>query len=183
MTKFKITETGIGDLLIIEPSVFGDSRGFFMETYNEREFIDLGIQTKFVQDNQSRSCQGVLRGLHFQKNFPQAKLVRVIHGEVYDVAIDLRKNSETYGEWRGVHLSAANKKIFFIPKNFAHGFLVLSDSAEFVYKCDEFYHPEDESGIIWSDSDLNIQWPKINGAEYIISDKDKSLKCFKQILL
>ena len=181
MAKFKFTDTGIKGLVVIEPTVFGDSRGFFMETYNEREFLEAGLPVKYVQDNQSRSIRGVLRGLHFQVNYPQAKIVRVISGEVYDVAVDLRENSETRGNWRGMYLSADNKKMLFVPRGFAHGFLVISETAEFIYKCDEFYHPEDESGILWNDPDLNISWPKLDGARYIVSDKDKALKNFRQI--
>ena len=183
MTKLKFTETGIKDLLLVEPLVFMDSRGFFMETYNEQEFLEAGISTKFVQDNHSCSCRGVLRGLHLQVKFPQAKLVRVIRGEVFDVAVDLRKRSATRGKWRCFDLSAENKNMLYVPEGFAHGFLVISNTAEFVYKCSEFYHPDDESGIIWNDPDLNISWPDLNGMEYIVSDKDKSLKSFKQILI
>ena len=163
---------GIEGLCVIEPAVHGDSRGYFMETYNERDMKEAGIDVKFVQDNQSMSTKGVLRGLHFQKNFPQCKLVRAVRGEVFDVAVDLRSNSETYGKWYGVRLSAENKKQFFIPKNFAHGFLVLSDYAEFAYKCTDFYHPNDEGGIIWDDKDIGIEWPVPEGMELIFSEKD-----------
>ena len=140
---FIFNKTEIEGVYVIEPKVFGDERGFFMETYKQSDFEQAGLKYNFIQDNQSRSHKGVLRGLHYQKNFPQAKLVRVIQGEVFDVAVDLRKNSPTYGKWVGVILSAENKKMFMIPRGFAHGFLVLSDTAEFVYKCDELYHPED----------------------------------------
>ena len=143
----KLIETGIKDLYIIEPEVFGDNRGYFMESYNKNTFLKLGLDYDFVQDNQSKSKKGVLRGLHFQKKYPQAKLVRVIEGEVFDVAVDLRKNSPTFGKWFGVLLSDENKRMFMIPRGFAHGFVVLSESATFTYKCDEFYHPEDEGGI------------------------------------
>ena len=146
-------------LKVITPTVFGDERGYFMETYNYNDYKEAGIDMEFVQDNQSASKKGVLHGLHFQINYPQDKLVRVVAGEVYDVAVDLRKGSKTYGKWFGVLLSAENKKQFFILKNFAHGFLVLSDHAEFAYKCTDFYHPNDEGGLSWRDPDINVQWP------------------------
>lgn len=170
MGIFKFTETAIKDLYIIEPKAFGDKRGYFMETYNENDFVAAGLNYKFVQDNQSSSTKGVLRGLHFQKKHPQAKLVRVISGEVFDVAVDLRKGSSTYGQWVGVVLSAENKKQLLIPRGFAHGFLVLSDHAEFVYKCDDFYHPEDEGGIMYNDADVGIEWPL--AGEFVLSPKD-----------
>lgn len=176
MGKFKKKETGIEGLYVIEPTVFEDNRGFFMETYNKEDFEEIGINTEFVQDNQSKSIKGVLRGLHFQKEYPQAKLVRVIKGEVYDVAVDLRKDSKTYGKYYGVTLTEKNKLQFFIPRGFAHGFLVLSEEAEFTYKCDDLYHPNDEGGIIWNDKKINIEWPleKIGGISNIIqSEKDK----------
>lgn len=173
-------ETDIKGVFIIEPAVFGDERGYFMETYNERDFFEAGITCKFVQDNQSMSKKGVLRGLHFQKKFPQAKLVRVISGVVFDVAVDLRSDSITYGKWVGVMLSAENKKQFFIPKGFAHGFLVISDTAEFTYKCDEFYHPEDEDGIIWNDPDLEIQWPISKDLHLMFSKRDKNCRRLNQ---
>ncbi|HBM81375.1 MAG TPA: dTDP-4-dehydrorhamnose 3,5-epimerase, partial [Clostridiaceae bacterium] len=147
MGKFEFTKLDIDGLYVIQPRVFGDSRGYFMETYNYNEFKNAGLGMVFVQDNQSKSRKGVLRGLHFQKQHPQGKLVRVISGEVFDVAVDIRKGSRTFGKWQGVILSAENKKQFYIPEGFAHGFLVLSDEAEFVYKCTDFYHPEDEGGI------------------------------------
>lgn len=171
MGNFKFTETKIKDVFIIEPKVFGDHRGYFMETYKEQDFVEAGLAYKFVQDNQSSSRKGVLRGLHFQKTHPQAKLVRVLIGEVFDVAVDLRKGSETYAQWVGVLLSSENKKQFMIPRGFAHGFVVVSDYAEFAYKCDEVYHPEDESGLLWDDPDIAIEWPKVG--EVILSDKDK----------
>lgn len=149
---------GIEGLCVITPAVYGDSRGYFMETYNQHDIENAGINITFVQDNQSCSTKGVLRGLHFQKQFPQTKLVRVIKGSVFDVAVDLRKESKTYGKWHGVELTEENKKQFFIPKGFAHGFLVLSDVAEFCYKCDDFYHPNDEGGIAWNDSAIGIDW-------------------------
>ncbi|MGN0807265.1 MAG: dTDP-4-dehydrorhamnose 3,5-epimerase [Candidatus Coproplasma sp.] len=172
-------KTEIDGVYIIEPKVFGDNRGYFMETYNEREFEENGLNYDFVQDNQSKSKRGVLRGLHFQKTFPQAKLVRVIEGEVFDVAVDLRANSPTYGKYVGVILSGDNKKMFMIPRGFAHGFVVLSESATFTYKCDEFYHPEDEGGIMWNDPDVNIEWPQIEG-EILLSEKDKKHPLLKE---
>lgn len=167
----KITKTDIEGVLIIEPTVFGDSRGYFMETYSKKDFLNAGLDFDFVQDNQSKSTKGVLRGLHLQKSHPQTKLVRVIEGEVFDVAVDLRKGSPTYGKYVSVILSGDNKKMFLIPRGFAHGFLVLSDSATFTYKCDDFYHPEDEEGIIYNDPDININWPFMD--DIILSEKDK----------
>ena len=167
---------GIEGLHIIEPTVFGDQRGYFMETYNYNDFAAEGIDCQFVQDNQSASKKGVLRGLHFQINFPQDKLVRVIKGEVFDVAVDLRDGSDTYGKWFGVRLSEENKKQFFIPKNFAHGFLVLSDYAEFCYKVTDFYHPNDEGGLMWNDPEIGVDWPMPEGMtaeDLILSDKDQ----------
>ena len=178
MSKFTFTKTHIEGLYIIEPTVFGDNRGYFMETYQQEEFAAAGIAANFVQDNQSKSRRGVLRGLHFQKTKPQGKLVRVISGEVFDVAVDLRKNSPTYGKWEGVLLSAENRKQFYVPRGFAHGFLVLSEEAEFVYKCDEFYHPEDEGGLMWNDSAIGIEWPIPPGMEVLISEKDKAFAPF-----
>ena len=169
----------IEGLKIITPSVFGDERGYFMETYNYNDFSAAGITCQFVQDNQSSSKKGVLRGLHFQIQYPQDKLVRVVNGEVFDVAVDLREDSKTYGKWYGVRLSAENKKQFFIPKNFAHGFIVLSDSAEFCYKCTDFYHPNDEGGLLWFDPEIGVEWPMPEGMtieELIISDKDHKWK-------
>ena len=172
-------ETGIEGLCVLTPKVFEDARGYFMETYSKRDFAEVGVTCEFVQDNQSKSSRGVLRGLHFQKTYQQAKLVRVVRGEVYDVAVDLREGSETYGKHFGVILSAENKKQFFIPRGFAHGFLVLSDEAEFVYKCDDFYHPDDEGGILWNS--VGIDWPldKIGGEEkLILSEKDQKWPTF-----
>lgn len=154
---------GIEGLCVIEPTVHGDARGYFMETYSQRDMKEAGIKITFVQDNQSMSAKGVLRGLHFQKKYPQTKLVRVIKGMVFDVAVDLRLNSKTFGKWYGVILSEKNKKQFLIPRGFAHGFLVLSDTAEFCYKCDDFYHPNDEGGLAWNDPNIGIQWPEIKG--------------------
>jgi dTDP-4-dehydrorhamnose 3,5-epimerase len=180
-SKFTFEETTIKDLFVIETKVFGDDRGYFMETYNYNEFTETGLDMTFVQDNQSKSKKGVLRGLHFQINNPQGKLVRVISGEVYDVAVDLRKDSETFGKWYGVVLSAENKKQFYIPEGFAHGFLVLSDDAEFVYKCTRFYDPDDESGIIYNDAVLNIDWWKFDIHNIIVSEKDKELCSFNDL--
>lgn len=171
-------KTEIEGVYIIEPKVFGDSRGFFMETYNEKDFKKNGLDYIFVQDNQSKSHKGVLRGLHFQKEHPQAKLVRVVEGEVFDVAVDLRKGSKTYGKWVGVVLSEENKKMFMIPRGFAHGFVVLSETAQFVYKCDDFYHPEDEGGIMYNDPDINIEWPYHGEVE--LSEKDKKHPLLKE---
>lgn len=167
----ELIKTEIEGVYILEPKVFGDNRGYFMETYNENEFKKLGLNYNFVQDNQSKSKKGVLRGLHFQKTYPQAKLVRVLEGEVFDVAVDLRKDSPTYGKWVGVILSEENKRQFMIPRGFAHGFVVLSETATFTYKCDEFYHPEDEGGIMWNDKDVGIIWPM--DYEPLLSEKDK----------
>ena len=173
MSNFKFTKTKIDGVIIVEQKVFGDSRGYFMETYEKRKFAEGGITAEFVQDNQSLSTKGVLRGLHFQKTHPQAKLVRVIKGAVYDVAVDLRKDSPTYGEYVGAVLSDENKKQFYIPKGFAHGFLVLSDVAEFVYKCDDFYYPSDEGGMMWNDPEIGIEWPLDGIEERKLSEKDK----------
>lgn len=182
MGKFNFIETDIKDLYIIEPAVFGDDRGYFMETYNYNDFKNAGLDMVFVQDNQSKSKKGVLRGLHFQKQNPQGKLVRVIKGEVFDVAVDLRKNSKTFGKWRGIVLSAENKKQFYVPEGFAHGFLVLSDEAEFVYKCTRFYDPSDEGGLMWNDPEIGIEWPKIEGLEILLSEKDKKNRRLKDLV-
>ena len=173
MGKFTFEETFIKDLFVITPTVFGDSRGYFMETYQKEEFAEAGIDVEFVQDNESRSSKGVLRGLHFQKQNPQGKLVRVIEGEVYDVAVDLRRGSETYGKWYGVRLSAENKKQFYVPEGFAHGFLVLSESACFVYKCTRLYCPADEGGLAYDSPELSIDWPITPDMEIKLSEKDK----------
>ena len=180
---------GINGLCIIEPAVHGDNRGYFMETYNQNDMNEAGLDMVFVQDNQSSSSKGVLRGLHFQKQFPQGKLVRVIKGSVFDVAVDLRSDSETYGKWFGVELTEENKKQCYIPEGFAHGFLVLSDIAEFCYKCTDFYHPGDEGGLAWNDPEIDIKWPQLvgeysgsadsegymlsDGTKLNLSDKDK----------
>ena len=180
---------GIEGLCVIEPAVHGDARGYFMETYSQRDMEEAGLTMNFLQDNQSCSTKGVLRGLHFQKQYPQGKLVRVIRGRVFDVAVDLRSDSETYGRWHGVELTEDNKKQFYIPEGFAHGFLVLSDIAEFCYKVTDFYHPGDESGIAWNDPEIGIIWPEIvgeysgganaegytlkDGTSLVLSDKDQ----------
>lgn len=179
---------GIEGLCVITPTVHGDNRGYFMETYSQRDMVEAGIDIEFVQDNQSSSTKGVLRGLHFQKNYPQTKLVRVIKGSVYDVAVDLRADSKTYGKYYGVELTEENKKQFLIPKGFAHGFLVLSETAEFCYKCDDFYHPNDEGGLAWNDPEIGIDWGVVgkyngtadsegytmqDGTKLNLSDKDK----------
>ncbi len=163
MGKIKVTNCDIEGLYVIEPTVFGDERGYFMETYNYNDMKEAGLDMEFVQDNQSMSAKGVLRGLHFQKQYPQGKLVRVVRGKVFDVAVDLRADSKTYGKWFGVELSAENKKQFYISPGFAHGFVVLSDEAEFCYKCTDFYHPNDEGGVAWNDPDIGIEWPEIVG--------------------
>lgn len=164
---------GIDGLCVIEPTVHGDERGYFMETYNKRDMEEAGLSMEFVQDNQSKSVKGVLRGLHYQINYPQGKLVRVTKGCVFDVAVDIRKGSKTYGKWFGVELSEENKKQFYIPTGFAHGFLVLSDEAEFCYKCTDFYHPNDEGGIAWNDPTIGIEWPQVEG-EYLGNASAKS---------
>lgn len=174
----EVQKTAIEGVLIIEPKVFGDDRGYFMETYNEPEFKSKGVPYTFVQDNQSMSKKGVLRGLHYQIHHPQTKLVRVLQGEVYDVAVDLRKESPTYGKYVGVLLSEENKKMFLIPRGFAHGFVVLSDTAVFAYKCDDVYHPNDEGGIMWNDPDIGIKWPY--EGEPILSEKDKVHPALKE---
>lgn len=163
MGQIKVTKCPIEGLYIIEPAVHGDSRGYFMETYNQRDMQENGLNMVFVQDNQSMSTKGVLRGLHFQKQYPQGKLVRVIKGRVFDVAVDLRSGSETYGKWYGVELTEENKKQFYISEGFAHGFLVLSETAEFCYKVTDFYHPGDEGGLAWNDPAIGIQWPELTG--------------------
>ena len=163
MGKIKVTRCEIEGLCVIEPTVFKDERGYFVETYNYNDMKAEGLDMQFVQDNQSMSVKGVLRGLHYQKQFPQGKLVRAIRGAVFDVAVDLRTGSKTYGKWYGVELSAENKKQFLVPRGFAHGFLVLSDTAEFCYKCDDFYHPNDEGGLRWNDPEIGIVWPQVTG--------------------
>ena len=173
MGKITVETCEIEGLKIITPAVYGDARGYFMETYNYNDYKAAGIDQIFVQDNQSASVKNVLRGLHFQIEYPQDKLVRVVSGEVFDVAVDLRPGSATYGKWHGVVISAENKKQFFIPKNFAHGFLVLSDYAEFAYKCTDFYHPGDEGGLKFDDPDIGVEWPFAPGTELVMSDRDQ----------
>lgn len=177
--NFTFIETSIKDVYIVETKKYGDNRGYFMETYKEPDFKAAGLNYTFIQDNQSKSKKGVLRGLHFQKTFPQAKLVRVLEGEVFDVCVDLRKNSPTYGRWVGEILSAEKGNQFMIPKGFAHGFVVLSDTATFAYKCDELYHPEDEGGIMWNDPEIGIKWP-FDG-EVLLSEKDKKHLSLKEM--
>ena len=172
MGQIKVEKTPIEGLYVIEPTVHQDERGYFVETYNQRDFEEAGLYYTFVQDKQSMSVKGVLRGLHFQKEFPQAKLVRVIRGTVFDVAVDIRKNSPTYGKWYGVELSEDNKKQFLISEGFAHGFVVLSDVAEFCYKVTDFYHPGDEGGIAYNDPDIGIEWPVTDNL--IMSQKDQN---------
>lgn len=177
--NFTFTDTSIEGVKIVDVNAYGDSRGYFMETYKQSDFVAGGIGCVFVQDNQSSSVRGVLRGLHFQIDHPQSKLVRVVSGKVFDVAVDLRKDSATYGKWEGVVLSAENRRQFFIPRGFAHGFLVLSDSAEFCYKCDDVYHPGDEGGLMWNDPKIGIEWPALEGddlfdeSQLVLSDKDR----------
>lgn len=189
---------GIEGLCVITPTVHGDTRGYFMETYNENDMEEAGLALNFVQDNQSRSTKGVLRGLHFQKEYPQGKLARVIRGNVFDVAVDLRKDSASYGKWFGIELSEENKKQFYIPEGFAHGFLVLSDVAEFCYKCTDFYHPGDEGGLAWNDPAIGVKWPEVigeykgtasaegyslkDGTKLILSEKDQKWPCMQNEL-
>lgn len=185
MGKFNFIETGIKDLYVIEPTVFGDNRGYFMETYNDEfkpyvKHLD-GTPAEFVQDNQSKSKQGVLRGLHFQRSNPQGKLVRALEGEVFDVAVDLRRGSETYGKWYGVVLSAENKRQFYVPEGFAHGFAVYTETATFAYKCTRLYDPTDEGGLLWSDKDIGIEWNMPDGVEVLLSEKDKVNPCLSDL--
>ena len=175
---FTFEKTKIPGVIIIQPQVFGDNRGYFMETFKKTDYVAAGIDKEFVQDNESSSTKGVLRGLHFQTNHTQGKLVRVTHGEVFDVAVDVRPNSETYGQWVGVVLSSEKKNMFYIPEGFAHGFLVLSDTAEFVYKCTDVYDPTSEGGIPWNDETIAIEWPKLD-APYKTSEKDEKHEAFK----
>lgn len=183
MGRFSLIETGIKDLKVIKYDPFLDERGYFFEAYNKNDFIKMGICDEFVQDNQSMSSKGVLRGLHFQIKFPQAKLVRCLKGRVYDVAVDIRKDSDTYGKYYGVELTEDNNLMFYVPKNFAHGFKVLSGTAIFSYKVTDFYHPNDEGGIIYNDPDLNINWPSLDdsNAKTLLSDKDTKHPFFKDL--
>lgn len=197
MGQITVNHCNIEGLCVIEPTIHNDSRGYFMETYNQRDLKENGLDLVFVQDNQSMSTKGVLRGLHYQIKHPQGKLVRVIRGSVFDIAVDIRKESRTFGKWFGIELSASNKKQFYIPPGFAHGFLVLSDEAEFCYKCTDFYHQNDEGGIAWNDPDINIRWPEVTGAysgnadssnyrfknsAIIMSEKDKNWPTLKQLI-
>lgn len=175
--KFNIIETGVKDLVVIEPKVFGDERGFFMESYNKEEFEKLGLKIDFIQDNHSRSKAGVLRGLHFQFKYPQGKLVRVVRGKVWDVAVDLREKSPTFKKWFGIELSAENKKMFYIPEGFAHGFLTLEDDTEFQYKCTNLYYPEFDSGVRYNDEEIAVNWPEVENL--VLSEKDQNLKFLK----
>ena len=177
---FTLHKTHIQGVCILEPKVFGDDRGYFMETFNKNDFESIGLQYDFVQDNQSKSSKGVLRGMHIQKKHPQAKCVRVLEGEVFDVAVDMRKGSPTFGKYVSVILSGENKKMLMIPRGFAHGFLVLSENAIFAYKTDDFYHPEDEAGFKWDDKDININWPRKEGI--ILSEKDRRAPSFKELI-
>ncbi len=180
MADIKVIETPIEGLVVIEPQVFGDDRGYFMETYNKEVFNDHGLDMEFIQDNESKSKKGVLRGLHFQTEYPQGKLVRVTEGAVWDVGVDLREGSPTYGQWYGVELSDDNKKMFYIPEGFAHGFLVLSDEAKFNYKCTNLYHPEFDGGVAFDDEEIGIEWPEVD-AEILLSDKDRKQPKLKDL--
>ncbi len=182
MGKFQFQKTDIDGLYVIEPTVFGDERGYFMETYNYNEFKEAGLDMVFVQDNESKSKKGVLRGLHFQTRNSQGKLVRVIEGEVFDVAVDLREGSKTFGKWYGVTLNAENKRQFYIPEGFAHGFVVLSEVAKFVYKCTNFYDPSSEAGLMWNDPDIGIDWPITDDMTVLLSEKDKKHPSLKEYL-
>lgn len=181
MAKIKVIKTKIDGLVIIEPSVFGDHRGYFMETYNEEEFHQAGLTMRFVQDNESKSSKGVLRGLHFQTKFSQGKLVRATKGEVYDVAVDLRNGSSTYGQWAGVLLTEENKTMFYIPEGFAHGFMVVSEEAVFNYKCTNLYAPEYDGGIRWNDPEVGIEWPLDKIDDVLLSEKDEKLPFLNEI--
>ncbi|MBU3180725.1 dTDP-4-dehydrorhamnose 3,5-epimerase [Clostridium psychrophilum] len=178
---FNFTKTKIEGVYIIEPKVFGDNRGYFMETYNKKDFFEAGLTMEFVQDNESKSKKGVLRGLHFQTKHTQGKLVRVTEGKVFDVAVDLRKDSSTFGKWEGVILTDENKKQFYIPEGFAHGFLVMSDVAVFNYKCTDYYAPQYDSGLLWNDKDIAVAWPLDGIEEILLSEKDKVQKGFKDL--
>ncbi|CUN10104.1 MAG: dTDP-4-dehydrorhamnose 3,5-epimerase [Turicibacter sanguinis] len=181
MGNFNFIATKIPDLYIIEPKVFGDERGYFMESYSQKDFTEAGLTMTFVQDNESKSRKGVLRGLHFQTKQTQGKLVRVTQGEVWDVAVDLRKGSPTYGQWEGVYLSAENKRQFYVPEGFAHGFVVTSEEAIFNYKCTDFYAPEYDSGLLWNDEDVAIKWPLEGLGEILLSEKDQKQKTLKEL--
>ena len=176
----KFTPTKIADVIVIEPEVFGDNRGFFMETWHAEKFAAGGIEADFVQDNHSRSAQGILRGLHYQVTKPQGKLVRVLSGEVFDVAVDLRQKSATFGQWVGIHISGDNKKMLWVPPGFAHGFYVISQQADFFYKCTDFYAPEYERAIRWDDPGLAIDWPLVEGKPPILAPKDETAGLFRE---
>ena len=178
--NFTFTPTSIEGVTIVDVKAYGDARGYFMETYKRPDFVAGGIDVDFVQDNQSASTQGVLRGLHFQIDHPQSKLVRVVEGEVFDVAVDLRPGSPTFGQWEGVVLSAENHRQFFVPRGFAHGFYVMSETAVFCYKCDDVYHPGDEGGLMWNDPSIGVEWPIAAGVEPNLSDKDRAHPSFEQ---
>lgn len=180
--NFTFSPTSIDGVVVVDTKAYGDERGSFMETYKRPDFVAGGIDADFVQDNQSSSVRGVLRGLHFQINHPQAKLVRVVEGEVFDVCVDLREGSPTFGRWEGVVLSAENRRQFFIPRGFAHGFYVLSESAVFAYKCDDVYHPNDEGGIRWDDERIGVEWPLLEGRDIILSEKDRRHPSFSEYL-
>lgn len=182
MGNFTRFDTSIKDLYVIEPTIYNDSRGFFLESYSKNHFEKIGIDVEFVQDNHSKSAKNVLRGIHIQRQYPQGKLVRVIKGSVYDVAVDLRSESETFGSWYGLRLSAENKKMFYIPPRFGHGFLTLEDNTEFLYKTTDYYHPEDEMGIHFNDCDLKIDW-KCDLSSIIVSTKDQKLGSFREYKL
>ena len=171
----RVSKTPIEGLRVVEPQVFEDARGYFMESYHRRDFADAGIDVEFVQDNQARSVKGTLRGLHFQKRHPQAKLVRVLQGRVFDVAVDIRQGSPTFGRWHGEILDAESRRQFFVPVGFAHGYLVLTDTAVFAYKCSDFYYPDDEGGLLWSDPDVGVEWPLQGIGEPLLSEKDRQM--------
>jgi dTDP-4-dehydrorhamnose 3,5-epimerase len=174
----KVTPTSLPNVLIIEPTIFEDKRGFFIETYHQSKYEQSHIHSIFVQDNFSHSVHGILRGLHYQLHYPQAKLVQVIHGAIFDVAVDIRQGSPTFGKWIGAHISDKNRRQIFVPEGFAHGFCVLSETADVMYKCTDFYVPDDEGGILWSDSDIGINWPI---ADPLLSDKDSLYPCLKDV--
>lgn len=181
MGSFKVTSCEIEGVKIIEPGVHYDERGYFYESYNLRDLEKEGITLPFVQDNQSKSTRGVLRGLHYQKNYPQGKLVRAIQGEIFDAVVDIRKDSETFGKWFGITLSASNKKQLYVPAGMAHGYLVLSDEAEFCYKCTEYYHPEDEGGLLWNDPEIGIEWPLDGLGEIIQNSRDRGFERISEL--
>lgn len=182
MGKLNIIETKLKGVVIVEPAVFGDARGYFMESYSKRDFDEAGLTMNFVQDNESRSKKGVLRGLHFQTKHTQGKLVRVVEGSVFDVAVDLRKDSPTFGQWTGVTLTAENKRQFYVPEGLAHGFLVLSDAATFQYKCTDYYAPEYDGGVLWNDPDIGIEWPLDGTFDVLLSDKDQKQQTLKEFM-